>query len=170
MRDRRSSANQRGWVHEIKLDGYRIQISVGLGKAVLRTRKGLDWTHKFPQTAKAATSLPDCIIDGEVVAVNAHGAPDFAALQAALPNNRTGDLIYFAFDLFFDGRHDLRREPLNIRKAALDKLLKKSRTTPRLQYVEHFDTGGDAMLRSACQLELEGIVSKRVTEYRFRRA
>jgi bifunctional non-homologous end joining protein LigD len=153
--------NQKDWVHEIKLDGYRIQIHVTRGKAILRTRKGLDWTHKFPETAKAATGLPDCIIDGEVVAVNEHGVPDFAALQAALSNGKTGDLIYFAFDLLFDRGRDLRSEALDVRKTSLAKLLKKSRSAPRLQYVEHFDSGGDAVLRSACKLDLEGIVSKR---------
>lgn len=153
--------SQKGWVHEIKLDGYRVQIQVARGKAALRTRKGLDWTHKFPETAKAAAVLPDCIIDGEVVAVNEHGAPDFAALQAALSDSKTADLVYFAFDLLFDGRRDLRSESLGNRKAALQKLLKKKGAAPRLQYVEHFDTDGDAVLRSACKLELEGIVSKK---------
>ena len=135
------------------------KFSVAGHKAILRTRKGLDWTHKFPETAQAAAKLPDCIIDGEVVAVNEKNAPDFAALQAALSTGKTGDLVYFAFDLLFDGSRDLRKEPLVKRKAALQKLLKKSRS-PRLQYSEHFDSGGDAVLRSACKLELEGIVSK----------
>jgi bifunctional non-homologous end joining protein LigD len=151
--------DQRGWLHEIKLDGYRIQIRVAGHNAILRTRKGLDWTHKFPETAMAASKLPDCIIDGEVVAVNEKKAPDFAALQAALSTGRTGDLVYFAFDLLFDGSRDLRKGPLVKRKTALQKLLKKSQS-PRLQYSEHFDSGGDAVLRSACKLELEGIVSK----------
>ena len=79
--------DQDGWVHEIKLDGYRIQIHVAGHKAILRTRKGLDWTHKFPETA-AAAELADCIIDGEVVAVNEKKAPDFAALQAALSTGK----------------------------------------------------------------------------------
>jgi bifunctional non-homologous end joining protein LigD len=152
--------DQEGWLHEIKLDGYRIQIQVVGKKAVLRTRKGLDWTHKFPETAQAAARLPDCIIDGEVVAVNEHGAPDFAALQAALSTGDTGDLVYFAFDLLFEGRQDIRKKPLSARKAALEKVLRKS-SSPRLKYSEHFDSGGDAVLRSACKLELECIVSKK---------
>ena len=151
---------QDDWVHEIKLDGYRIQIRVAKGKATLRTRKGLDWTRKFPETAKAAAKLPDCIIDGEVVAVNADGAPDFAALQAALSTGQTKDLIYFAFDLLVDSGRDLRNEPLNLRKATLEKLLRRT-ASPLIKYVEHFESGGDAVLRSACRLELEGIVSKR---------
>ena len=152
--------NQDGWLHEIKLDGYRIQIHVAVHRATLRTRKGLDWTRKFPEIAKAAAKLSDCMIDGEVVAVNESNAPDFAALQAALSTSKTGDLVCFAFDLLFEGSRDLRKEPLIGRKAALEKLLKKSRS-PRLKYFEHFDSGGDAVLRSACKLELEGIVSKR---------
>jgi bifunctional non-homologous end joining protein LigD len=151
--------DQSGWVHEIKLDGYRIQIHVAGHRAILRTRKGLDWTHKFPETAKAAAKLSDCIIDGEVVAVNEKNAPDFAALQAALSTGKTGDLAYFAFDLLFDGNRDLRKEPLVKRKGVLEKLLKKS-SSPRLHYSDHFESGGDAVLRSACKLELEGIVSK----------
>src|SRR6202012_4096247 len=142
--------DQDGWIHEIKLDGYRIQIHVEGHKAILRTRKGLDWTHKFPETAEAAAKLPDCIVDGEVVAVNEKNAPDFAALQAALSTSATGDLIYFAFDLLFDGSRDLRKEPLVKRKAVLQKILKKS-SSPRIQYSEHFDSGGDAVLRSACK-------------------
>src|SRR5207237_3632449 len=72
------------WVHEIKLDGYRIQMRVEDGEVSLKTRKALDWTEKFPEIAKAASKLPDVIIDGEVVALNAKGDPDFSALQAAL--------------------------------------------------------------------------------------
>ena len=151
--------DQDGWIHEIKLDGYRIQIHVAGHKAKLRTRKGLDWTHKFPETAKAAAKLSDCILDGEVVAVNDKSAPDFAALQAALSTGKTEDLVYFAFDLLFEGSKDLRKEPLLKRKSALQKHLKKA-SSPRIQYSEHFDSGGDAVLRSACKLELEGIVSK----------
>ena len=73
------------WVHEIKLDGYRMQLRVEAGAAVMRTRKGLDWTAKFAAIADAARSLSDCIIDGEVVALDHNGAPDFSALQAAFP-------------------------------------------------------------------------------------
>src|SRR5262249_53012643 len=69
---------------EIKLDGYGLHLRVENSGASLKTRKGLDWTHKFPEIARAAGSLPDCIVDGEVCAVNEHGVPDFAALQAAL--------------------------------------------------------------------------------------
>jgi bifunctional non-homologous end joining protein LigD len=135
---------------------------VRAGKASLRTRKGLDWTDKFQATAEAAKSLPDCIIDGEVVALDANGAPDFAALQAALSESRSEDLLYFAFDLLFLGGEDLRRDTLTDRKSRLETLLAKKAKPVRIRYVEHFETGGDAVLRSACKLSLEGIVSKRI--------
>ena len=77
-----------GWVHEVKFDGYRMQLRVEDGKARLLTRKGLDWTDKFAAIAKAAAKLPDCIIDGEICALDHNGAPDFAALQAALSDGK----------------------------------------------------------------------------------
>ncbi|NLS20088.1 DNA ligase D [Rhizobium sp. P40RR-XXII] len=149
-----------GWLHEIKFDGYRIQMRVLNGEVTLKTRKGLDWTGKYPQIADSASSLPDCIIDGEICALDEHGAPDFAALQAALSEGKTGDLVYFAFDLLYDGGEDLRSEPLIERKARLKALLADGDNDTRIRFVEHFETGGDAVLRSACKLSLEGIVSK----------
>ena len=92
------------WVHEIKFDGYRIQMRVEQGKVTLKTRKGLDWTDKFRAIATAAKALPDCILDGEIVALDHQGSPDFAGLQAALSEKATDDLIFYAFDLLFAGR------------------------------------------------------------------
>ncbi|HEX3994326.1 MAG TPA: DNA ligase D [Acetobacteraceae bacterium] len=151
-----------GWIHEIKFDGYRMQLRVQDGKATLRTRKGLDWTSRFGAIARAAKDLPDCIVDGEVVALDEVGAPDFASLQAALSEARTDDLVYYAFDLLFDGQDDLTKAPLSERKARLDRRLKALGDATLIRYSEHFDTGGDAVLRSACKLSLEGIVSKRL--------
>jgi len=148
-----------GWVHEVKFDGYRMQLRVQDGKAKLLTRKGLDWTAKFPAIAKVAAKLPDCIIDGEICALDDHGAPDFAGLQAALSDGKTEPLIFFAFDLLFVDGEDLRPLPLTDRKARLQPLLKKHDT--HLRFVEHFTSGGDAILLSACRMHLEGIVSKR---------
>jgi len=150
-----------GWLHEIKFDGYRIQIRVLEGEATLKTRKGLDWTTKYPAIARAAGNLPDAIIDGEICALDENGAPDFAALQAALSEGKTDALVYFAFDLLFEGGKDLRALPLSDRKARLERFLTDSGDDARLRYVEHFETGGEAVLRSACRLSLEGIVSKR---------
>ena len=148
------------WVHEVKFDGYRMQLRVEDGKASLRTRKGLDWTAKFAAIGAAAAKLPDCLVDGEICALDHNGAPDFAALQAALSDGKTGPLIFFAFDLLFAGSEDLRALPLSQRKARLEKLLKGAGTS--LRYVEHFPNGGEAVLQSACRMHLEGIVSKRL--------
>jgi bifunctional non-homologous end joining protein LigD len=154
-----------GWGHEIKFDGYRMQLRIEDGKAKLLTRKGLDWTGKFAAIAEEAAGLPDAIIDTEVVALDAHGHPDFAALQAALSDGDTDNLICFAFDLLYAEGEDLRALPLRQRKQRLDALLKAARSRRKeglIRYVEHFETGGDAILQSACKLSLEGIVSKKL--------
>ena len=113
------ATSEPGWAHEVKFDGYRMQLRVENGDAQLRTRKGIDWTAKFGGMAAAASALPDCLLDGEVVALDKHGEPDFAALQAALSEHKTDELIYFAFDLLFVGGEDLRELPLRDRKARL---------------------------------------------------
>lgn len=154
----------RGWGHEIKFDGYRVQLRVHDGAATLKTRKGLDWTRRFGAIAAAAKTCPDGIIDGEVVALDRNGTPDFAALQVALSEGKTKDLIFFAFDLLFEGDRDWRGEPLSRRKARLRDLLAErgADAGSAIRYVEHFEAAGDAVLRSACRLALEGIVSKRL--------
>jgi len=150
-----------GWAHEVKFDGYRLQLRVKDGEATLRTRTGLDWTKKFAAIAEAAAKLPDCIVDGEAVALDHHGAPDFAALQAALSDGQSEDLIFFAFDLLFADGEDLRPLPLSDRKARLKELLDDLKGKHAvLRYVDHFETAGDAVLQSACRMHLEGIVSK----------
>jgi bifunctional non-homologous end joining protein LigD len=149
-----------GWVHEVKFDGYRVQMRVEGGKVKLLTRKGLDWTAKFGAIAEAGSTLDDCIIDGEICALDHDGATDFAALQAALSDGKTDKLVFFAFDLMFEGREDLRHLPLSARKDRLQAMLPKG--TANLRYVEHFASGGDAVLKSACRMSLEGIVSKRL--------
>jgi bifunctional non-homologous end joining protein LigD len=150
------------WVHEVKFDGYRLQLHVEDGKARLFTRKGLDWTAKFGAIAKAAAKLPDSILDGEVCALDHNGAPDFAALQAALSDGKSENLIYFAFDLLFVDGEDLRPLPLSTRKARLEGLLKAVHAGSHLRFVEHFASGGETVLQSACRMNLEGIVSKRL--------
>ena len=152
-----------GWAHEIKFDGYRIQIAVGGGKATLRTRSGLDWTAKFPVLAEQAARWPDGVIDGELCALNADHAPDFSALQAAISEGRTDTLIYFAFDLLFEGAEDLRALPLSHRKARLQAYCDRvGRAGPNLRFVEHFATTGQAVLDSACRMDLEGVISKKL--------
>ncbi len=154
-----------GWCHEIKFDGYRVQLRVEDGKATLKTRKGLDWTDKFRAIAKEGSSLPDVLIDGEIVALDHDGAPDFSTLQAALSDGKTDHLIFYAFDLLFADGEDLRRIPLGERKQRLKQLLEARATgkAKSIRYVEHFETGGDAILQSACKLSLEGIVSKKLS-------
>jgi bifunctional non-homologous end joining protein LigD len=156
------ATSEPGWLHEIKFDGYRIQFRVENGEVQLRTRKGLDWTAKFSEVAKAGRALPDCILDGEIVALDTNGAPDFAALQAALSDHKTDELIFFAFDLLFLEGEDWRESVLRDRKARLKALLEKAKLAPTVRYVEHFETAGDAVLQSACKMQLEGIVSKRI--------
>jgi bifunctional non-homologous end joining protein LigD len=154
-----------GWGHEIKLDGYRMQMRVENGHAELRTRNGLDWTEKFRAIATAGAVLPDCIVDGEIVALERTGAPDFAALQAALSVGETDRLIFFAFDLLFAAREDLRDLPLRERKVSLFDLLKAHyrRKASVIRYVDHLETDGEAVLKSACRMSLEGIVSKKLS-------
>ncbi|WEK57941.1 MAG: DNA ligase D [Candidatus Brevundimonas phytovorans] len=153
-----------GWAHEIKFDGYRIQIAVGHGRATLRTRKGLDWTERFPELAADAALWPDGVLDGELCAIDAHDMPDFSALQTALSEGRTDQLVYFAFDLLFDGPEDLRALPLSHRKARLQALIDRtpSAAATRLRYVEHFGASGQAILESACRMHLEGVISKKL--------
>ncbi len=150
-----------GWVHEVKFDGYRIQARVADGHVELLTRKGLDWSDRFPEIARACGALPDCILDGEIVALDHDGAPDFAGLQAALLDRKTKDLVFFVFDLLFEGLEDLRRLSLTARKARLKKLLASRKNRSLIRYVEHFSSEGDAVLQSACRMSLEGIVSKK---------
>ena len=153
-----------GWCHEIKFDGYRVQLRVEDGEARLKTRKGLDWTDKFRAIAKEGDSLPDVLIDGEIVAFDHNGAPDFSTLQAAISDGKTDNLIFYAFDLLFADGEDFRRLPLAERKARLKELLeaRAKGKANSIRYVEHFETGGDAILQSACKLALEGIVSKKL--------
>jgi bifunctional non-homologous end joining protein LigD len=154
-----------GWGHEIKLDGYRLQLRVEDGEVTLKTRKGLDWTEKFAAIAKEAGSLPDALIDGEVVALDAKGDPDFSALQAALSDGKTGNLIFFAFDLMFADEFDLRRSPLSERKQRLKDMLegRTQRKESLIRYLDHVEAGGAAVWQTACKMSLEGIISKKLS-------
>ena len=149
-----------GWAHEIKFDGYRMQLRTAGGKATLFSRNGLDWSSKFPEIVNSGAGLGDGIIDGEVVALDHTGAPDFAALQAAISNANTRDLVFFVFDQMFDGNEDLRLHPLSDRKARLQPNVEAA--PANIRYVDHFITAGDAVLLSACRMDLEGIISKQL--------
>jgi bifunctional non-homologous end joining protein LigD len=150
-----------GWGHEVKFDGYRLQLRVVGGKVTLLTRSALDWTPKFSSVAAEAKDFPDCMIDGEVVALDKDRVPSFSALQAALSAGESKDLVFFAFDLLFEGREDLRGLPLAERKARLEKLLEGS-PGEHIRFVSHLQSRGDTVLESACKMGLEGIVSKRL--------
>ena len=110
----------------MKFDGYRAQLRVQRGEARIRTRSGLDWTEQFAAIAKVARGLPDCIIDGEICALDHNQVPNFAALQAALSENKSQDLVFFAFDLLALANEDLRPLPLAQRKGRLDVCLSSS--------------------------------------------
>jgi bifunctional non-homologous end joining protein LigD len=152
-----------GWAHEIKFDGYRIQARLDDGDVRLLTRKGLEWSEKFPNTAAAVAKLParTALIDGEVVVEDKNGISSFSELQAALKNGERERFIYYVFDLLhLDGR-DLTILPMVERKAELAQLLKNVQNGP-VKYSDHFEENGAAVLRHACQMGLEGIVSKRL--------
>jgi bifunctional non-homologous end joining protein LigD len=153
-----------GWGHEIKLDGYRLQLRVERGQAVLKTRKGLDWTEKFGSIAAAARELPDCIVDGEAVALGPDDLPDFSALQAALSDGRGDALVFFAFDLLFLNGEDLRGLALQERKRRLKELLdaQAQSAARQIRYLEHLEASGAAIFESACRATIEGIVSKQL--------
>ncbi len=158
-----------GWAHEIKFDGYRLQVASGGGRATIRTRKGLDWTAKFPELAADAATWPDAVVDGELCALAEGHMPDFSALQAAISDQETGGLVYFAFDLLFEGAEDLRSLPLSHRKARLQAYLDRipKTTRGRIRYVDHFASTGQAVLESACRMDLEGVISKKLDAPHF---
>ncbi len=151
-----------GWVHEVKFDGYRMQARLDRGKVRLLTRKGLDWTKRFPNVAEAVAALPadTALIDGEIIVENDKGVSSFSDLQADLRDGRGDRFVYYVFDLLhLDGR-DISELPLIDRKAELQRLVGSKGHGP-IKYSEHFSDDGSTMLRSACSLGLEGIVSKR---------
>jgi len=156
-----SAPTARKWLHEIKFDGYRLQAHLRAGKARLFTRSGLDWTAKFGKqitTALTRLAADEAIFDGELVVEGGGGASDFSALQAELAAGRSERFALYLFDLLYlDGR-DLRAAPLAERKAGLEVLLRGAPAP--LRYSEHFEEDGDLVLRHACRLSLEGVVSK----------
>jgi bifunctional non-homologous end joining protein LigD len=159
------------WIHELKLDGYRIQAQVqaeGSGKSaarrvVLYSRNGLDWTHRMPTIAEALQKLPvqSAVLDGEVVVLDAHGHTSFADLQAAFQDHAANPLTYFLFDLLFLDGEDLRSEPLMERKTQLRKILPRA-AAGTLRYSDEIAGHGRTIFTHACRIGAEGIVSKRV--------
>ena len=156
------------WVHELKLDGYRIQIQIRPAgdshkkRVSLLTRKGLDWTHRMPTLARAAEQLPckSAVLDGEAVVLDEKGATSFADLQAAFQEGAKVNLSYFAFDLLHLDGHNLRNLPLLERKDLLEKLLAGLEADGPIRFSEHFAADGKKVFTEACNLGAEGIVSK----------
>ena len=150
------------WLHEIKFDGYRLEARLDKGKVKLLTRRGLDWTHKFPAVAEAIAELPaeKALIDGEVVVEGADGVSGFSLLQQALSEGDDKRMLFYAFDLMhLDGR-DLTGLPLSARKAALEALLAEAGKRGPLRFSASINQAGPALLTQACKMGLEGIVSK----------
>jgi bifunctional non-homologous end joining protein LigD len=150
------------WLHEIKFDGYRIQGRLDHGKVKLLTRKGLDWTKKFPTVAAAIANLPakSALIDGEVVVERSDGVSSFSLLQQDLKESRHDRMAFYPFDLLYLDGADLRPLSLVSRKSALAKLLNRQPAGGSLRLSESLTEPGTKLLRHACKLGLEGIVSK----------
>jgi len=151
------------WLHEIKFDGYRMEARLDHGSVRLLTRKQQDWTHRFKPIAEAVAALPaeTALLDGEVVVEDERGISNFSLLQTDLKDGRTDRFAYYVFDLLYlDGR-DLTAEPLVARKAALARLLKGKAGGGVIRYTDDFAEAGPLILRHACEMGLEGIVSKR---------
>jgi bifunctional non-homologous end joining protein LigD len=162
-----STPNTDDWIHELKLDGYRIQARKSGKQVQLFTRKGIDWTHRMPDVAKAVAHLPvdDCTLDGEVVVLATDGNSSFALLQASFQNAETHPLTYFVFDLLHLDSHNTRDLTLRERKDLLAPLLPSpsSDTDDTLRLSEDIPGNGEEVFRHACALHAEGILSKRAS-------
>ncbi|QIR87043.1 DNA ligase D [Paracoccus sp. AK26] len=149
------------WLHEVKFDGYRLQARLEGTKVRLLTRSGLDWTDRFgPDIPDALRALPaqQALIDGELVVESGAGASDFSALQADLSAGRNDRFVFYVFDLLYLDGQDLRDAPLIERKGILEDLVGPE--PGRVRFSAHFGETGSMVLRHACRLSLEGIISK----------
>ncbi len=153
-----------GWIHEQKFDGYRMICFVRDGRVRFVSRNNQDWTSKMQSLAPYAAALPaqQTVLDGEVVVLDANGVSNFQALQNAFREERTNQLVYFAFDLMHLDGFDLSGLPLERRKAILQSLLKKQGSRKsHIRLSEHLTGPGSALRKKMCELGLEGIISKR---------
>ena len=151
------------WVHEIKLDGYRMQGRIDASEVRLLSRKGLDWTHRFKSIASAlqALRLPSALLDGEIVVEDAAGISSFNSLVTDLKAGRQDRFRYIVFDLLYYDGSDLRGAAFMDRKALLENVLSSAAARGAIVFGEHVEADGRKMLEHACRLGLEGIVSKR---------
>jgi bifunctional non-homologous end joining protein LigD len=154
------------WVYEIKFDGYRVlaRIDRRHAKDPVRvfTRAGNDWTEKFSKQAKAFADVgvDTAWLDGEAVVLDEHGVPSFQALQNAFDTHRERDITVYLFDVPYLNGYDLREVPLEQRRALLRALLEPL-DDDALRYSADFGTDAKALLKSACEMSLEGIIGKR---------
>ncbi len=148
------------WFHEIKYDGYRVQLHVDRQRRTIFTRTGLDWTKMFSVIA-GAFDIPveRAILDGEIVVVK-DGRTSFSALQAELAKGNQDSLLFYAFDLLYLEGFDLRKAPLAERKRILKMLFDETGLESPIIYSEHLQMDGSKMLAHACKLKFEGIISK----------
>lgn len=144
------------WIHEIKIDGFRLQARRDGSTVQLLTRHGTDWTDRFPNVHAAVNKLRcrSCLIDGEVCAPDDRGIPCFDQLRRRQP------ALLYAFDLIEIDGADLRREPIEERKRALAKLLRGA-TGAGIMFCDHMEGDAQQIFAQACKLGYEGIVSKR---------
>src|SRR2546426_5831903 len=148
-----------GWLFEVKWDGFRALARVTQGEATLKSRQGNDLTQRFPTIAKEipkAVKTPDCVLDGEICALDEQGRSSFSLMQQGKPGT---PLVYFVFDLLELEGEPLVDLPLTERRKRLEQLLDKRNRTVRLS--ETFDDG-EALLQAAKEQHLEGIVAKRL--------
>jgi bifunctional non-homologous end joining protein LigD len=154
------------WAYEIKFDGYRvlarIERSVKGGAVKVFTRAGNDWTAKFGKQVQALDQLglESAWLDGEAVVLDEQGVPSFQALQNAFDSNRPQDIVIYLFDVPFLNGYDLRGVPLEQRRAILHALLEEVDDSV-LRFSNDFAFSADELLRSACDMALEGIIGKR---------
>jgi bifunctional non-homologous end joining protein LigD len=146
------------WLHEIKYDGYRVQIHLNKGRKKVLTRNGLDWTKRFSIIAGALDLPGQAVIDGEVVVIK-DGRTNFSELQAELAAGGQDRLVFYAFDLLYLNGFDLRGARQVDRKGALENLLEGIEAAP-IVYSEHLIGDGQEMFEHAAKLNWEGIVSK----------
>jgi bifunctional non-homologous end joining protein LigD len=145
------------WLHEIKYDGYRVQVHLNKGKKKVFTRNGLDWTKRFSVIAGALDLPGQAIIDGEVVVIK-DGRTNFSELQAELAAGRQDKLVFYAFDLLYLNGFDLRGARQIERKVALENLLEGIEAP--IVYSEHLIGDGQKVFEHAAELKWEGIISK----------
>ena len=157
------------WLFEYKYDGYRLLLATGGGAATAWTRNGNDWSDRFRALVKAASALPaGCLIDGEAVALNEKGKPDFGLLQASLKGG-DANLAYYAFDLLVDQGEDITALPNIERKQRLAALLKA--VPAPIIYGDHVLAKGEALFDAICAEKGEGIIAKKAkAPYRGARA